>query len=88
MPKVSKEQTYVLTAEERAGPIFVSKPDLMGVKWWAKEQGITITAALHEMIVEFLRPRLAIAQQGLLLEAEKQGILDPDRRKKLFRRRR
>ena len=82
MSKKADEKPYILTVAKRYRHVYLSRPDHMGVEWWAKQQKITLTAALHEMIGEFLAPKLAAAQYKAVNEGEKEGIFTPDVLKK------
>ena len=54
---------YILTAKERHKPIWVSRGDHLAIEWWAKQQNITLTEALHHMIIEFMTKRLEAFRQ-------------------------
>ena len=54
---------YVLTAEDRYKMVWLSRGDHFGVQWWAKQQNITVTEALHDMIHEFMAKRLEAFRQ-------------------------
>ncbi len=61
MPKIpvkEKEQRYFLTRKGRYKTLHVSRGDHVGVEWWAKQRKIAITEALHQIIHEFVGPRL------------------------------
>ena len=84
---------YILTAKERYKPIWVSRGDHLGVEWWAKQQNITLTEALHDIIHEFMAPRLEAYKQkaieGSLLEGKiKPSLFQKLRRIPLHRRKR
>ena len=54
---------YILTAKDRYKHLWVSRGDHLGIKWWAKQQNITLTEALHHMIIEFMTKRLEAYKQ-------------------------
>ena len=66
MPKKQgphNKTVYVLTAEERYKQVWLSRGDHFGIEWWAKQQKITLTEALHHMIIEFMTKRLEAYKQ-------------------------
>ena len=69
--------SYILTAKDRYRPIYLSSSDHHGVKWWAKQQNITLTEALHDMIIEFMTKRLEAYKQRGIEDALLERKIDP-----------
>ena len=82
MPKKKVDGPYILTRTDRYKCVYLSRGDHMGVRWWAKQQNITISEAIHQMIGEFLAPKLSAAQNKAVNEGVKEGIFTPDVLKK------
>ncbi len=76
---------YILTAKERYKPIWVSRGDHFGIEWWAKQQNITLTEALHHMVVEFMTLRLEAYKQKGIEDALLEGKIGPSLFQKLRR---
>ena len=70
MSERADENLYILTADKRYRHLYLSQLDYRGVEWWAKQQEITLTVALHEMSGGFLAPKLASARY----EAVNEGV--------------
>ena len=76
---------YVLTAEDRYKMVWLSRGDHFGVQWWAKQQNITVTEALHDMIHEFMAKRLEAYKQKGIEDALLEGKIEPSLFQKLRR---
>jgi hypothetical protein len=62
----NNKNAYLLTRKDRSKHVWLSRGDHYGVKWWAKQQNITVTETLHDMIHEFMTKRLeAYKQKGI-----------------------
>ncbi len=73
----NNNKQYVLSRKGRFRNIYLSRPDYKGVEWYAKQQNISVTAAIHLMIIEFLTPKLAVAQLDVLNQGVKKSLLHP-----------
>lgn len=80
------KQRYILTREQGRKVVMVSNGDHRGIKWWAKQRNITLTAALHECIVGFLGPKLIEVQQEAIFNAIQDGKLPKKAADDAFRR--
>ena len=67
---------YILTAKDRYKHLWVSRGDHLGIEWWAKQQNITLTEALHHMIIEFMTKRLEAYKQKEIEDALLEGKID------------
>ena len=76
---------YILTAKERHKPIWVSRGDHLAIEWWAKQQNITLTEALHHMIIEFMTKRLEAYKQKGIEDALLERKIEPSLFQKLRR---
>jgi len=52
------KNAYILTRKDRYKQVWLSRGDHLGIEWWTKQQNITSTEALHQMIIAFMAPRL------------------------------
>ena len=66
---------YLLKRNDEKHTVNVSNGDHMGIKWWSKMRGVSMTASLHEMIITFLAPKLQEAHQEVIFHAVKEKVL-------------
>ncbi len=88
MPKkqgFNNKNAYLLTRKDRSKHVWLSRGDHYGVKWWAKQQNITVTEALHDMIHEFMAKRLEAYKQKAIEDALLEGKIEPSLFQKLRR---
>ncbi len=76
---------YILTAKERYKMVWLSRGDHYGAQWWAKQQNITLTEALHDMIHEFMGKRLEAYKQKGIEDALLERKISPSLFQKLRR---
>jgi len=88
MPKKQgfhNKNAYILTRKDRYKHMWVSRGDHLGVEWWAKQQKITLTEALHHMIIEFMTKRLEAYKQKGIEDALLERKIEPSLFQKLRR---
>jgi len=66
---------YLLKRNDVKHTVNVSNGDHRGIQWWSKMRGVSMTAALHEMIVTFLKPKVQEVLQEETFKAVKEGKL-------------